>query len=141
MTKRILNVEQIPEVKAFVEASTKMERIREAYPEAISAFRMVAEEYNTALTAADKAVRATGCSCGPFQVLSVSESYDPEQLHEYLGETEFFKLGGVAKTVIQLDFPKDKVKAAIANGRLPSEVAEQACKRTPRYKKPQPVEI
>ena len=136
-----LKISDIKEVETFVAAQERLEKIREMYEQELNIFTIVAEEYNTALVAADKAVRATGCSCGPFELTSVSESYDPQMLRDLLGERGFYENGGGARTVVTLEVDKNKIKAAIINGKIPEDIAERCIKRTLRYKKPSEVSL
>ena len=141
MVMKVLPVEQIREVQDFLAARERLERVKEAYPEAVECLQVVAEEYNSTLVAADKAVRATGCSCGPFEVMSVAEKYDPQLLFDHLGEKDFLANGGSSKTIVVLDVDKNLVKAAIANGRIPEKVAARARKVSTRYKAPSAVAL
>jgi len=141
MEKKKLEIDSIPEVRAFVNAKEKYDELKEACKEVIDVFVPVIEEYNASLVAADKAVRATGCSCGPFVLMSVAENYDAQTLHDALGIEAFLRFGGSVEQKIELKVDKNKVKAAVANGHILPDVAERACKRVSRYQKPHQVEI
>lgn len=104
-----------PEVEAFIEAAEKYERVKAFYSEAVEAITSMQEEYNSALAAAEKAVREDGTSQGPFQVSSKREKVDAKELHRILGEDQFLAIGGTITTerVYSMDATVLKAKVAI----------------------------
>lgn len=141
MAKKTLSVDEVPEVRKFMEAQQKLQRIKEAYPEASAAFAQVADEYNSSLQAAEKAVKAVACSCGPFQVISTAEAFDADMLYELLGQEVFLAIGGKMKTVRVVEIDKDRVNAALVNGKIDTNIADSARKLTTRFKRLAKVEI
>lgn len=131
---------QVPEVQAFLEAREKVERLKEAYPEVFEQLSHLQQEYNAALEAADKAVRAKKISCGPFDCYQMQTKYNAERLFEELGRDEFLKVGGTIKTVTQYDVDKNKLEAHITSGVIPDEVVGAVRDVSPRYKKPDKIE-
>lgn len=137
--KSVLSVDEVPEVQHFMEVQSKIERLKEAYPEVFEKLGELAADYNQALEAADKVLRAKKASCGPFTLSSVAVTYDAEKLHEELGRAEFLKVGGQIKTVTKYDVDKAKFEAHSTSGIVPNEVIESVRTVSPRYKKPEKI--
>lgn len=131
----------IPEVEHFLDVRNKVERLKEAYPEVFEQLATLATDYNQALEAADKVVRGKQVSCGPFDLYQWSTTYDAEKLYEELGKDEFLKVGGQIKTVTTYDIDKAKLEARITSGAIPGEVVTIVKKTSPRYKKPEKINI
>lgn len=138
-TKRVPE-DEIREVQDFLEAQAKIERLKESFPEVFEQLDHLAKEYNSALEAADKKVRALGVSCGPFDCYQTATTYDPDKLYEELGKDEFLRVGGVIKTITQYDVDKAKLEAHITSNSVPAEVVDVVKKVSPRYKKPAKIE-
>lgn len=132
--------ESIREVQDFLEAKAKIDRLKESFPEVFETLDHLKNEYNAALQAADKKVRAMGVSCGPFTVMNTAVTYDADKLFEELGKDEFLRVGGVIKTVTQYEVDKAKLEAHITSNSVPQEVTDVVKKVSPRYKKPSPIE-
>jgi hypothetical protein len=141
MAKKTVPVETIPEVAKFIEAAAKWDRIKAAYEEAINAINTIAEEYNTSLEAAEKAVKANGVSCGPFTILSTAESYDANMLIELMGNEAYLKIGGEVSTIRKYEINKDKVNAALVTGALAPKIADAARKTVVRFNRLHKVEL
>jgi len=129
----------LPEVTIFLEAQAKIERFREAYPEVFEQYDQLAGDFNTALEAADKAVRGKGVSCGPFVELSSTTKYNADQLYEELGKEKFFEIGGSVSTRQVFEIDRGRIEAHIAAGGISKEVLERVRTITPRYKKPEKI--
>lgn len=134
-------VEQIPEVAAFAEVQARYRAYREANPEFFNYLDALAEEYNEKRQAADKAVRAREVTCGEFTLYQYQTKYDAEAAFSALGESEFLKAGGKVSTVTVHELDRARFDAAVANGQVPKEIAESVIKKSPRYKKPDPIDI
>lgn len=133
--------EKIPEVKHFMEIEQKIKNLKEEYPGVFEELNELQEEYNTALQAADKAVRATQTSCGPFVLSQTATSYDANAFYDAVGRERFLKLGGSIQTVQQYSIDKTAFEAAAAQGKIAKDTVEVVKKVTPRYKKPDPISI
>lgn len=130
---------QIPEVEHFLQVKERIENLKEAYPEVFEQLGQLAQDYNQALEAADKVVRAKKVSCGPFDLYQWQTRYNPEKLYEELGRDEFLKVGGTIKTITTYDVDKAKLEAHITSGVIASEVVEVVRDVSPRYKKPEKI--
>lgn len=140
MTKEIA-VDDMPEVKDFLAAKHRWEQLQEKHYDLFREIRAAAEDYNDTLEAADKAVKGTKSSCGPFQLMNVAETYDVPALFEILGEKEFLALGGALKTQIVPEISKEKIKQAHAVGKLPDECVDYVLKQTYRYRRVKKIEL
>lgn len=129
----------IPEVARFIEAQERINRLKEAYPEIFEQFESLKDEYNSALEAADKAVRARGVSCGPFTMMNTATKYDPTKLYEEVGRDKFLEFGGVEKTITVFELDKARFDSCIAAGAVPSSIVGDVKSVTPRYKKPEKI--
>jgi hypothetical protein len=131
----------IPEVVSYLNAKDKLDAFKEEYAEIFEQLELIGQEYNAALEAADKAVRAQGVSCGPFEAYQTTTTYDATALYDTVGEERFVELGGKIVTVKQYELDKARIEAAIAAGRLPAPVVAAFRKRTPKYHHKRKVEI
>lgn len=131
---------EIREVQDFLEVQAKVQRLKESFPEVFDTLNQLSQEYNAALEAADKKVRALGVSCGPFDCYQTATSYDADKLYEELGKDEFLRVGGVIKTVTKYDVDKAKLEAHITSNSVPTEVVDVVKTVSPRYKKPSKIE-
>ena len=132
---------EIPEVVRLLEAKERIDRLKNAHAAVFEQLDELAEQYNTALEAAEKRVRAERVSCGPFDLYQWQTKYDAEKLYEALGHHEFLKVGGVIKTVTQYDVDKARVEAHITSGVIKPEVAEVIKEMSPRFKKPEKISV
>ena len=79
-----LPVEECEEVQALLDCEKQIEEHVSMHPAWWEELKALIEERNSKLEAAEKAVRPTGMSCGPFLKLSESEKINPEKLYEEL---------------------------------------------------------
>lgn len=141
MSKSSINKERVPvssmsEVQEFEDAKLELTEFCVKHSEIFSEYRDLVEQYNTALEAAEKAVRAKGVSCGPFDNYSSSVSYDASRMYEMLGEENFLKFGGqiVQRTAYEVD--KEKVSRHILAGDIPEECFEEFQEVRRSYRSP-----
>lgn len=140
-TKKILAEEDVPEVQRFLAVQSRIENLKEGYPEVFEELGMLVEEYNAALQAADKILRAKMASCGPFDMYQTQVKYDADKLYEELGKKDFLAHGGKISTVTKYEVDKPRLEAAITSGAIPEEVVKAVREISPRYKKPDPMAI
>lgn len=138
---KILPETAVPEVQAFIEAKEKVDRLKEAYPEVFEQLASIKDEYNSTLQAADKAVRARGVSCGPFVKYQEQTKYDAEKLYDALGREKFLEVGGKTSTITTYDVDRARLEAHIAAGAIDADVLGEVRTVSPRYRKPDPIEI
>lgn len=131
----------IPEVKHFLEVQRQVEDLKEAYPEVFERLGQLQQDYNQALEAAEKKVRGLQVSCGPFNLYQWQTSIDVDKLYEELGRDEFLKVGGKVQTVTTYDLDKAKFEAHVTSGGVPKEVVDVVKKTSPRYKKPEKINL
>lgn len=85
---------------------------------------------------ADKLVRSTGKSCGPWEAFTEQKTYNAQELYNLMGEEKFLALGGVLREETIYDVDKSKIDIAISQKLIPKEVAEVIRKITPKYRAP-----
>ncbi len=139
--KNELSPEDVVEVQHFVEVQEKYERFKAQHSAVFEELGTIAEEYNTALQAADKAVRSKKVACGPFQISNFRTTYHGEKLYEELGKEEFLRVGGVIKTETIYEIDKAKFEAHVAANAVPKEVVDIVKDVSPSYKKIHPIDI
>jgi len=127
---------QIPEVVAFLEAQQRLESLKAQYPGIFDELAELEEQYNTLLEAADKAVRASAVSSGPFELYQFKTTYNANALYDEVGREEFLKLGGSIQTVQQLDVDKKVFDANVAQNKISKALADKVKQRSPNYHKP-----
>lgn len=138
---KVVSPEEVPEVAHFIAVKQKIDALKDSYPEVFRMLDSLTDEYNTALEAADKAVRGKKISCGPFDLYQFQKSYDADKLYEELGREKFFAVGGIERTVKVLEVDKAKIEAAIASNAIPKQVADIAVTESPRFKKPEKISV
>lgn len=141
MAAKVVPPSEIPEVEAFLEMDGQIQSLKENYPGVFDELKELAEKRNTLLEAADKAVRARGVTCGPFNQFQTATSYDAEKFLDAVGREDFLKLGGSIENVPQYSINKDTFNALAAQGKIPQEVVNVVKKESPRYKKPEKMVI
>ena len=131
----------IPEVAAFVEAKERVDRLKEAYPEVFEQLSILAEDYNSTLEAAFKAVKAKNVSCGPFDRYQEQKKYDASKLYDAVGRERFLELGGKTTTVTEFSVDRARLEASIAASMVPQDVVEEVLIISPRYKQPEKITL
>lgn len=116
---------KVPEVKALLDLEQEITALKADYPDVFAQYKDLADRYNAALDAADKAVRARKVACGPFDNFTSAPNFDPEKMYEELGVDLFLRCGGSTKTKTLYEVDKHKVEAAIATGQIPVECAKE----------------
>lgn len=126
--------EEIPEVIEFLDARTGLEEFKAKNEKLMKQLHHHIDKYNTALEAADKAVRGKEVNCGPWQQLSPSVTYDGEKLYSAVGREDFVRLGGIVRQVNEYHIEKGTIEAAIAQGNLPKQIVSIVRKVGRKYK-------
>lgn len=134
-------VAEIPEVSSFERLQEEYQAFRKANPEFFKYLEALAERYNSALEAADKAVRARQISCGDFALYQIATKYNADILFQGMGHDRALAVGGIASTRTVYEVDKTRVEASIASGAIPPAIADQVKKQEPRYKKPSKLEL
>ena len=129
----------IPVVGEFVKAQNALETFKEQHEEVFNEYKMLVEDYNTKLQNAGKVVRQQEVSCGPFILQHFSTKFEAEKLHGAVGRAVFMEIGGKLGTKTTYDVDRDKLEAAIAQGKLPDDLVESIKKEVPSYKAPKEV--
>ena len=127
--------DELPEVNRFMAAQDRLDEFKERNQAVFDELYRIVEEYNTALQEADKAVRATGQSHGPFLREKIVTKYDADKLYDALGHDAFIRAGGIIETVSQYTIDKKKFDSHVASGNIPQELADEIKVSTPHYKK------
>lgn len=125
---------EIPEVMSFVEVQERYNQFRANNPQFFEYLDAITQEYNEKLSQADAAVRRTGVSCGPFEVLNVRTTYDGEELYKMVGHETFLNLGGTIETVKKYGVDKNRFDLQAAGGVISENVVSRVRKTTPAYR-------
>ena len=131
--------EQIPEVKEFEWAERELEDFKGRHADVFNQYLELAERRNTALEQAEKAVRAKGVSCGPFDGYQTNDRIDAEKLAEIVPEKEFLKYGGQETTKVVHTVDRKKFIALAQSGQIPKQILDQVFEPGWKYKKPHPI--
>lgn len=129
----------VPEVMAYVEASQQLESFRTLHKKIFQQYMELAENTNQKREAADKAVRAKGVSCGPWEYYQNQEKFNAQALYETLGQSEFLRVGGILQTKTVYDVDKNKINSAIARGEISQDVASVVKTIIQKYHAPKDV--
>jgi len=124
-----VKISEVPEVAELVEFDNK-------YRDQLSLLRNLMEERSILFEAAEKAVRARGVSCGPFELISQTDKINWEKLYEYFGRKLFMDLlDGKINKVVKFSGDTNKAKAAAIRKEIPEEVWQDAHTQISRYRK------
>jgi hypothetical protein len=134
-------MDEIPEVQKFQEVRERLQSFRDMNKDFFEYLDALAEEYNTKLEVADKAVRARRASCGDFHLYQMQKKYDAEMLYQSLGQTKFLEVGGIMSTRTVYELDKNRFSSALAANQIPKPLQEVAVKEEPRYHTPPKVNI
>lgn len=129
-----VDVEEIPEVLEFLDAQTEYEAFKAKNRKIIKELEGLIENYNTTREAADKAVRGSGVSCGPWEQLTPTVKYDGEKLYSAVGREDFVRLGGVVRQVNDYVIDKGTIESAIAANRVPQQIVDIVRSVSRKYK-------
>lgn len=123
------------EVQRFIEAANKLEAFKDKHPKLFNELYALVDEYNQALQEADKAVRSTGETCGPFVREKIVVKYDADKLYDALGHDSFLSHGGVIATVSKYTVDKQRFESLVSSGVIPPVLVADVKNVIPHYKK------
>ncbi|WP_394831733.1 hypothetical protein LVJ94_34990 [Pendulispora rubella] len=132
----VLDPLRVPEVMAFLEAEERLAALKREYRPVFDEFRVLVEQRNAALIAADKVLRPNHASCGPFKCRHIATKYDAVALYLELGEEQFKRLGGSIRQTVEYELDRDRFEALI--DQVPPDVLERVQKSSPAYDNPKP---
>jgi hypothetical protein len=133
--------EKPAEVLRFEASKERLESYKAQHPKIFAELERIQEEYNTALEAADKAVREKNISAGDWQIYQVQTKIDADKLYEELGEADFLRVGGVVETKTVYSIDRAKFATLEKSGGIPQEVLDAAVKKSPRYHAPEKIRL
>lgn len=134
-------ISSIAAVQLVVDLRAEINALRAEHPEVFSCLDDLLDRYNTAVSEAEKVVRAEGVTCGPFENFSVSVKYDAAKMYEELGEEMFLEVGGSMPTKVVYELDRGRVEAAIASGKIPEETLEHFRSVSRSYHKPDKMQL
>ena len=141
MTHKILPVQDVPEVAEYAAARAMLDALMGKHPQIFEEFHKQCEQVNIKRQAADKAVRAKGVTCGPWEISSTQTTFNATALYEALGRKEFLEVGGKLTTQTVYDLDKNKVKSAISSKKIPKNVADVVVTVSPKYTSPKEIKV
>lgn len=136
-----VSAEEVPEVANFEKVQEEYRAFRATNPQFFEYLEQLAERYNTALEAADKAVRSKQVSAGDFVLYQFATKFNPDILFQGMGHDKALAVGGIASTRTVYEVDKARVESAIASGAIPPAIADQVRKMEPRFNKPNKLEL
>lgn len=131
-------LEECPAVAEYVAAEEALQAHIKSNPKFYEILRALVEDRNAKLEAADKQVRPTLNSCGPFHLDKVAQKIDAEKLYEELGAEVFQQVGGYMEQVTDYRVDRQRFLTHVERGDIPPEVKEVVLKVQPAYKAPKP---
>ena len=132
---------EVPEVAKLLEIETELQQLIASNPTFYGQLCKLAEERNTCLQNADKVVRASGISCGPFVKLTETTDVNVQQLEEELGMEGFRAVGGYTEEVTTYKIDRERFLAYLAAGHIPKAVAAATTSMKRSYKKIDPYKL
>jgi hypothetical protein len=136
-----MTAKEIPEVAVLEEVTQRINNFMGTHDNIFNTYGELVDEYNAALSKAEKVVREKGISAGPFQISREYDEYDADKLFELVGREEFLKLGGTENTKRVLSVDKVKLRSFIAAGKVPEAVVEAIRTQTKKYSSPKPLKF
>lgn len=134
-------LDEVPEVAPFMEVRERLRAFREANKDFFEYLDALAEEYNSKLEVAEKAVRARRVSCGDFHLYQMGKKFDAELLYQSLGQVKFLEVGGIMSTRTIYELDKTRFQSALAANQIPPALKEVAVKDDPKFHMPPKVNI
>lgn len=131
----------IKQVKAFQEIETRIMNFKSLHSEIFQQFAYLLDEYNDALTEADREVRALGVSCAPFVICGETTKIDAQKLYDELGEEAFLKVGGVIEIQRIHSIEKNTFETMANDKSIPQEVVDSCRSQSLRYTTPKKIEL
>lgn len=132
-------VESIPEVAAFEEAKTQLEAFRVHNKPFFEVLDALVQQYNAALSAAEKEVRSLKCSSGDFVYYQNTTKVDGDLLCSRIGLAEFLAIGGTVEEKRTYKIKPADVARAVNAGRIVAHVQEECVTSSATYHVPKPV--
>lgn len=133
--------EEVPEVQDLLDTEKEIAELVATNPDFYRKLCELVEERNTRLQAAEKVVRASGVTCGPFLKHSETLDIDVEKLFDELGEEGFKEVGGYTEKVTVYKVDRTRFTSHLEAGHVPDEVKESCTAIKRSYKKPDPYKL
>jgi len=134
-------INEVPEVAEYEAAVERLAAYRASNTEFFRYLDEIADDINTKLEAAEKAVRSKGVSCGSLLLDKYQRRYYPDKLYTAVGREKFLESGGKISTKTTYDCDKKRIDAAIASGSIDAELAEAIRVSTPVFSIPKKVQV
>lgn len=136
-----LPISEVTEVQDFVDLKQEIDALKAANPDVFLVLADLIDRYNTALEAAANKVRSLQVTCGPFENYAASVKYNPDKMHDELGEDLFLACGGTSNLVRKYSADTNTIEAAIASGKIPLACVDEFRTVTLSYHTPPKITI
>lgn len=134
-------VTEIPEVLNFESVKARYAKFKQDNPAFFQYMNQLQEEYNIALQAAEKAVKAKKVSCGDFHYYLRLDKIDEDMAYQIHGHEKFLALGGSVETVTVRKMDKTRYMSNVQSGVVTKEESSITVKTEPRYHKPEGMNV
>src|SRR5512138_2663899 len=135
-------LETLPEIVSFENSKKELEEFTREHAAVLKQLRVLAARYNAALQAADKVIRSRKVSFRDWRLLGrPTITIDAKKYYEEMGRDFCLQHGGKTIPAEDLELDKAKVEAAYAQGLIPKDVYERIRHESPKYKKPEELDV
>lgn len=124
-----------PEVLEFIEADRAIQSFIEGNAAWYEQLQQLVADRNMKLENAEKVVRSTSKTCGPFVKLSETTKINAEKLFEEVGSS-FADMGGYTETYTKYNVDRARFLAMVDRGDVPEEVRDAVLRVENRYTVP-----
>jgi len=116
-----VDVAEIPQVTAYVEAKERLDRFITANSVTFMEYQKLLDDCNAAKDDADRVVREMRVNCGPFKVHAVVNKIRGKDLADFVGQSVFLQYGGVIETTNTFKINEDDYERMKSDGVIPPD--------------------
>ena len=129
-------IQNILEVVEYEQTKTALHQFLQQNQTVFDSYQQLVEMYNTALEAANKAVRAQSVSCGDFDLYQRNDKVDAEALHTAVSREDFLSMGGSVTMTRKVKVDKLRFLTKHAQGEVTDELFNSVVSYEDKYHTP-----
>lgn len=129
----------LPEVKRYLEAEQRIQEFRRENYEFFVLYDELRETLARTRQAAEKAVRLSGVSSGPFRRTSRVRQVNIENALNLLGEERFLQIGGTVSREVVYSLSVESLDFALSEAKLTKEEYDELISYSNRFSMPKDI--
>jgi hypothetical protein len=132
---------RIPEVSAVMKTAKALDDWKERHPEAWAELAQIADVWNPAIKAGEKAVRERHVASGPYDLYQYMRRDNGAALLKAVGRQKFASVGGVITPSESFTVDRERFDLAIAQEKVDAETVARVVAFSPCFHLPEPIVI